>query len=968
MRPLILQRASAGSGKTFALTREFLKMLLSVSYQDGPRRLRTDAELEDALRHILAITFTNKATAEMKQRIVAALDALAYDPMNPDTPYIAEFAKEFHASPEKISAAARKALTILLNEYSDFQVSTIDSFFQTVLRTFAYESHLNDTYGLEIDADYINSMALDAVMEAIDNRMSSNETGDWIVELMNREKNSRKRNFFRPGGYSLREDVKQALGCLEKEDFKVWRDELDEYWSKGNVRKHFEAAEKYYSQKSQAMQQRVISLAAECLACLDPLSEFCNQTKLKGLRKFAEGIWPDKRPDTEAPLVKATARKAAANRPSVPQFDIIDMKYREVVQALSDMMSEPAFCLWPLYAELFPMLGMVQSTRDFIKAQLEESNLIQLSETNSLLSRIISDSDTPFVYEKLGTRLNHLLIDEFQDTSALQWKNLKPLVANSISEGHESLLIGDAKQSIYRFRNADPSIILDKIQADSDLAWQGIQLKGETAEENTNWRSDQNIVEFNNFIFSTVSGMVADKMKGDTPVAAPTMIERLYANPVQRVARENGLGYVCMRVTEKDRQEERPNDRPSYFRDLGLLVDSLRKRGYRQKDIAFLTIRNSTGIKVVESLIEFNNSLPPGALPIDFISDTSLRLSSSRAIRIIISCLENIASGAAISQEEAPDSGDKEPVDWYAVRADLHFFVATHPDMPPHIQIREFLKNGNAGNSLFNRIPKMESVALPALIEVIAATLVDDELRSSDAPFIAALQDAVLDFCASHPSDISSFMEWWEAKGKNISITSPEGSDAVQIMTIHKSKGLEFGCVIIPEAIWGLSPAPTQREWKWVEPVMEPHPDFKLPPVLPIILSQKNLDNTPHKADYKEYIEKFVMDNLNSAYVALTRAVHELYIYPVESKQASIQNMMIKACREWGMMKEEDEGKVLTFGQPLSREQIQKIITKEEENKRKKEGDLRTSLSIHGYNVNPEPDFLEYEEDREAEE
>ncbi len=228
---LELHRASAGSGKTYTLARKFLWYFLTIREEDKPRRLRTPAEIADSLSHILAVTFTNKATNEMQQRIVEKLDALASPPPGKSPDYMDDFCRELNVTPAKLSALCRRALARLLENYSEFQVSTIDSFFQLVLRTFAYETDLNDSYTIELDSEYISKMGIDSVLEDIEEGKASEEVKFWIDLLMERVRESGgKWNIFQKrGGGSPYSGLASAIGKLENEDFKQIRDDLEEY-------------------------------------------------------------------------------------------------------------------------------------------------------------------------------------------------------------------------------------------------------------------------------------------------------------------------------------------------------------------------------------------------------------------------------------------------------------------------------------------------------------------------------------------------------------------------------------------------------------------------------------------------------------------------------------------------------------------------------------------------------------------
>lgn len=990
---LTLHRASAGSGKTYALTKMFLKLYLSVKREEAPRRLRYERELNDSLSHILAITFTNKATAEMKQRIISALSALARfkpedaidkDIKEPD--YYSDFLEEFHTTPEKLRNAARNGLEILLNNYSDFKVSTIDSFFQTVLRTFAYETNLQDNYGVEIDTEFINDLAIEGMMEAMDNREESDDIRYWFDLLMRESREKGKRwNAFQKTDTSFYADIKRALAKFDSEDYKDIREYLDRIDSR-LIREAFLKTDEFYAARKEKLAAEIKGAAERVVAAVTALGFTADDlgTYLKtGCSKILAGEIPSLAGERYRStfLSSALTKKAPIKKLSTAH-SYLSLDFWNAVRAYHEEGG-----LWAIYRSLYPYMALMQLARSFVSDFLNDNNSIALAETNSLLRRVISDDDTPFIYERLGGRLNHLLIDEFQDTSRLQWENIRPLLSEPLGRGEESLLIGDAKQSIYRFRNADPSIIMQSVPT----AFPDSEVKGDTVKENTNYRSDEHIVQFNNYIFSTL------------PKKLERGLDILYTNAIQATKRGKGRGYVRMEMLPDPTKNNNPEDADAnsgeepYVR-LGEMVCKLMTRGYRQRDIAFLVRTRSQGQAVIRALMQYNETRGEGMQRIDFISEDSLTISSSRAVSTVVSCLKNITSAASLRNDEAEeekDEGQKSSrVDWHKIRSELSFFVASHPEMEPDRQVEAFFAQSEHTDVLGDTVKKMQSTALPALVESLTATFVPPAMRKSDAPFLAAFQDSVLEYCNSHASDISSFLGWWDMKGCHRSINSPAETDAVQIMTVHKSKGIEFGVVIIPECDWDTFPNTGEGpkvEWKWVKPDIELPEGVSLPDYIPVKLTEALLD-TPHANDFDSYLTLGMMDALNALYVAFTRAVNELYIFIPNQPETKTKTQ--KAYNPNGLPKKmgwilpdmffgsdgkmtyngdsasgtlpmaadlhrTEEG-VIELGHPLSEQEIAEVY--KEKDKKKKEEQDREVKAATGYYVNPNIDFLKYTE------
>lgn len=533
---------------------------------------------------------------------------------------------------------------------------------------------------------------------------------------------------------------------------------------------------------------------------------------------------------------------------------------------------------WNVYAPLMPYLGILGECRRMIARYLEQNNLIQLAETNSMLQRIIGDDDAPFIYERLGTRLNHYLIDEFQDTSKMQWRNLRPLIAESESRDQSNLIIGDAKQSIYRFRNADPSIITSVVPRE----FPAHSASGLTREENTNWRSDRIIVEFNNMFFHALVKKIAALSSGAIDFAD------LFSNVIQHPSHRTHEGYVEIRFAEGESSEAGDDScsEPNAGQEVVELIGSLLKRGYRCRDIAVLVEKNDEGRALIDDIVGYNGMLAAGERKIDFISEESLLVSSAEAVKIIISVLRKMTEGSVMTgtkedEGTAREEKGKETVEkiynWNQLKCNFSFFAINHPGLPVEQQIDLFLNDAKPEEAVNIMLSKMQTVALPALVEAITESFVPADLRKSQAVFIAGLQDLVLEYCESHNADVASFLSWWEAKGMQRSISSPEGTDAVQIMTIHKSKGLEFKCVIMPNLTHAMEPTGKKAEWKWVRPAAALR-KFHLPPFIPVETTTALLD-TEHASVYHQYHDLYMMDKLNACYVAFTRAVSELYIF-----------------------------------------------------------------------------------------
>lgn len=898
---LTLQRASAGSGKTYTLARSFIRMLISVKDEDGTTRLRRKSEIEDAAAHILAITFTNKATAEMKSRIIEKLADLAGRQATPD--YLDDFMKEFGASEAQIRSLCALSLNALLNNYSDFQVSTIDSFFQTVLRTFAYEADLNDSYQVELDNAFLIDSGIDLTVRSLNEGTADKETRHWIERLMRdaADAGSHWNMFAAASGSragSLRKRLKEVVAEMEKEDFKRMSREFDAYFDETP---DYSAVVDAYSERIGEPLRKACSDAVEAAkATKNAFIVHGLDMKADGAANLASHVAktaaaadifapPDFRYEAlqakigaaDSAVLSAKAKKAGTNPEAVAAVAEAARRMYAAVDRWKEAAASDEALVWRLYTPTLPFPALMHRIRANVKEFLRDNNLVELSDTNTMLAKVIGDDDAPFIYERIGSYLEHYLIDEFQDTSALQWENIRPLLRESVSRSLDNLIIGDAKQSIYRFRNADPSLITAKVPA--EFRAMPFTTAGASKEENTNHRSSRRIVEFNNTLFSLAAAHLdaADEALGmsgqDRSLAA------LYANVVQypRRGEERDSGYVEITFMEPQADD---GDDTGRFAHVGPLIDSLLDRGYRMAEIAVLVERNTDGAAVIDHLISYN-ARPEATRSIGFISDESLKIGMSRAVRIIVAALETVAAGA-VTADDVPS-----PAKMHKSGAGALFalFIATHQDLATDEQIERFFNDPECRGRFASILSGMPAVTLPALVEAVAGELVSPALKRTDAAFIAAFQDCVIDYCRSYPADAASFVEWWKTKGSRLSINSPEGADAVRVMTIHKSKGLEFRCVILPSfsPSFGKTsqPGSAHDTFLWLPPVLDIPGMPPLPPLLPVKVDYRLMPASPLRDAFLGNLYGETMDSLNTAYVACTRAVDELYVFTRRPKE-----------------------------------------------------------------------------------
>ncbi|MDE6010353.1 MAG: UvrD-helicase domain-containing protein [Muribaculaceae bacterium] len=1052
---LTLQRASAGSGKTYTLTKTYISLLISIiDDATGRRRLRTFAELGDAVSHILAVTFTNKATNEMKERIVSRLYDLAYPKIDPAHPgrrpdYMADFVREFdfdrhlltdageweklsrderetpYTDEEKealVSRAAREALRQLLYEYSDFNISTIDAFFQNILRTFAYESDLPDAYQVVIDESYIVRLAANALIDDIESGEADKDERHWVNLLVERSRQAGQKSWNiyqrqeggRFSGGPFRSLIRMAES-LDKVEYAGVRDALDDFSASGQTLRH--SAGKINTM----LLDRATDLFAPLVAAARRVKEeysaigawdYLPQTK-NNQKNIDRLLDPEADPLGEHKVQNARNNYSAkAPKALLPQLKALAPLWQELTERFEAWRAyvndDDDLRYWRVLEKGLPDVALTAALRRRMNDYLTDIDAMKLADTNNMIRRIIADDDVPFIYERLGTTLSHFLIDEFQDTSILQWENFRPLLTESLSHDNANLIIGDAKQSIYRFRNAEPKLITDLVP--SQFPDDRIEIRGFSEAENANWRSRPNVVRFNNFFFS----MLAAHIDGaDLPEVESGRMGKLFANTVQKPNknityedpagenRTDAEGYVEINYylppDKSDTPAETDGDSDDYEKvppevvtRIGRLISSLLERGYRQKEIAVLVNSRAAGREVIGGLMAYNMTEHQEP-PFQFVSEDSLTLESSSAVTTLIECFrliqENIEKGLNIrpsgkdtdvstSEEETPGFGSigERRINWVDVQNQFRIFSADHPGMDLQMRLSEFFSGKTGGEKLVRTIADMQAVTLPSLVEELTKAFVMAPTRRREAPFLAAFQDAVLDYCEVHPTDIGSMLRWWDSTGRNISISSPEDTDAINVMTIHKSKGLEFECVILPDINLKFG---VDKVSLWAEvPAGKVSYASLLPRMMPVTLTAKNVADTVWQPLLDE--ERFLvqMDNINKIYVAMTRAVSELYLFlptPLDKEgrvntreENRLSGESLRICGEEEAPDapeirriEVDDSQTagFTYGEPVA--DVARALAKDRRSHDRRE----KPVILDDYFVNPERDILRYHPD-----
>lgn len=861
-----IYKASAGSGKTFTLAREFIKYMLGHKIE-GTDRYELNRNASVAHRKVMAMTFTNKATEEMKSRIIHELAVLAHREKGwtQKSLYEEDLCKSFGCTPEALSEAADEALSDLLYDFGRFNISTIDSFFQTVLRAFAHEAEVSSNYALELDDKEVIRRSVDRLLQSLNRADGGGENGSkleaWLVGYMKSlvESGSQFALFNRDG--RLHGNLIKFINNIYNDTFKENEELIMDYLTRPGLFDKF-CLEIFETQKNNFGLDHLLSHADALLNAIDTFPpktvyhHFVNLIKrfvslgkdifIKGLGDTAKAIRenPDK-------VWTATARKAGI---SDPVFEASATDFcKGLIQANSDITTIKVI------KDNIYQLGLLSAIMQQIERFRIENSTLLLSDTNSLLANVIGGEDSPFLYERLGNRFNHYLIDEFQDTSLSQWNNIRGLLKESLAYGHDSLVIGDEKQCIYRFRDSDPTL-LQNLHNEPWIAGDYV-VHGNNVKENTNWRSSIEVINFNNSLFTSIASIYG--------------LTNVYSNVIQAIPdKSNRHGYVSVKFMKETRGEDNVSE--PLQRMASEIRRQLEEGHYRPNEIAIL-VRDSNYGKTVFNFIEQIKQQDSTYPRIDVISDSSLLISRSNAVASIISRLRLLSTlelprkfrrRSAREIALVLDEYDRRHALGASPEEAIEAAIAQVPDRSDESSDQEHQPLMSPANTI-------HSVDLMSLIEHIIDTSIDPSLKERDNIFITAFVDNVATYLSQGNGDVMSFLEWWDDCGDKQSIPGGDNSNAITILTMHKSKGLEFPCVHVPFAGFGEN---NRGDISWFKcPEISGFDSKVLPPMLPLTVS-KTLLETPFASEYSKLMAEKVIDITNLLYVTFTRAIDELII------------------------------------------------------------------------------------------
>ena len=858
---LTVYRASAGSGKTFTLAVEYISLLVK------------DPE---NYQHILAVTFTNKATQEMKMRILSQLYGIA-NSLQSSQQYFNKVKEKTNMPDAVIRNNARAALTLLIHRYNNFRILTIDAFFQQVLRNLAHE--LGQTANLRVDLnnEEITEKAVDQMIESLEkgqpvlqwistyiNNSIEDDNGWNIIGKIKAFGTNIFKDFYKAHEANLKEQLSNA------DDFKVYETTL---------RKRRNDIRKTFNSKARSILNEIKN------ANLDIPSNYRS-----GLYKYLtdSAIAPLTNKPLKAGVLKAnespqnwtSSKCAKADKQQIQTLaaEVLSAQLSELIAYNNDNWNE--FQSIQLTLSHLSELRLLHAIADAVDNLTKDTNRFMLSNTQALLKELIADSDTPFIFECIGARLKHVMIDEFQDTSTIQWQNFQVLLANCMAqELSQNLIVGDIKQSVYRWRQGDWGI-LNNIE--KSFAHQKIRL--ETLDYN--YRSEKRIIDFNNAFWEQCVANTAKEVAQDDAEKAE-IVQKAYEDVAQKTHKTTENGFVKISLYPSKSMKE------AVLEELIETIKELFNNGYggkNQSKIAILVRSKSNIQDIVNALLQsFGNE-------INIVSDEAFRLDASLSVNIIVSAMHLLTHpDDVLTRGKLVKLYNQEVLKKPLTDTDLLVSI----NGSNNIDTKNIDKKERRKLATEQQMAKLNSQLPPEyvanrelLLGLPIVDLVDklfmlfglDQLEGQSS-YICTLYDTLNDFLKDHTADIDDFINEWENSLSSKTIQSDE-IEGIRIMTIHKSKGLEFDNVIIPFCNWEME----KKGTLWCETKNKPAPYNKLP-LLPIDFSRDKLIGTVFEDDYKEEHFQNIVDNLNLLYVAFTRASKNLFVFGLRQGKTTLDNI-----------------------------------------------------------------------------
>ncbi len=772
---------------------------------------------------------------------------------------------------KKLQINAEKVLRNILHDYSAFSVSTIDSFFQRILRALSREIHLPLNPEVQVEID-------DAIMDATENLLREIGTDpdltQWLTQLALQKMEDEK-------GWNLEYDIITVAKELFKENrqdtLTLTREQIHTHYNK------LQAFKKSFERKISELGEKGVKIIRKNNLAIDDF--FYGKT---GVAAYFSKIIAFT--DYETLKIKGRTAEALSSgekwvkKTSPLRDEIITLAEKELIpllRSISDYLEEN-LRQYATASEILKKLylfGIVNDLKRKLSEYRTENNVILLADTTRLLSDVIHDNDAPFIYEKTGNRYKHLLIDEFQDTSKLQWKNILPLIINSLGSGHTTMLVGDAKQSIYRWRGGNMNLLLKDLYSDLGSF---MELKMEEI-LSMNFRSKKEIIDFNNAFFSSASTLAEEQLE----MNEFKLLKLAYNKEIkQEIAEKNTTGgYVSIKFLNNNKSEtDSAGWKAEAMERTFDSISELLQKKYSYRDICVLVRNNDEGNDLANFL--FTKGIK------NFISPDSLLIEASPKIQFILNIfrflsdnLNTIARSEIIYYYKRYLS-ESTAEEWHEVFSD-HKFAKTKRKPEPNALfegLEENLFNKILPEKFTRELSRLSRLPVFELSEQIVAIF---GLNKKPDAYIQRFQDLIIEFAVRTGSSLESFLHWWENSNavKKASVIIPESTDAIRIMTIHKAKGLQFPVVIMPFAEWQLTPK--ANEIIWMDATNSPYHELGTVAVT----SSSKLKETFFSEEYLEEIHHTFIDNLNLLYVAFTRAEEKLFVFTKQDNETDLNSV-----------------------------------------------------------------------------
>ena len=830
-KPFIIYKSSAGSGKTYTLSKNYIRLAL---------------KSKNHFKKILAVTFTNKAAGEMKSRILEMIHRMAN---GEEKDLIIEFSKFYNVSPEDIISRCNNLKSKILHNYSYFSITTIDTFFYSIIQSFTRDLKFRGKFNIDMDLEFV---ANEVVNNFLRNIKKNSYTTKWLTEfsknkiingkdfLINNELIKMVKNLFSEEFKSLsnqfpREDVSSKINELKKEIYfikknfeskiiKQSKTLLKSIHNNGYDFDDFKYKEKgVYGYINNLSAGSIKSPGKRVLSCLEDNNNWINKSyhKKEEMLSFIDN-------DFNSQLNKI-----------IQVFDDEFLKYNTALELRSN-----------IYA--FGITGILQNqVRDY----RDENEVILISDISELLYEVIKDEKIPFIFEKVGNTFKNFLIDEFQDTSHFQWKNFKSLIEESLASGDENIIVGDIKQSIYRWRGSDSDIMENVVLSDIDSSLHQI------THLSTNWRSGEKIISFNNKIFSSLNKHISQKVISDH-------IGKVYNNSLIQNTSDMMFNTGYVEIVFEDDQEDKIETAKKYT------IESIKKiqdNGYSAGDIGIIVRDNKNAKIIAEALIEESANISD--YNFNHVSADALEIKSSPVVGFLISVFNYFSNFR----------------DRLALSEILHFYYIKilNSDNYDHYSLSNEGKLNLLPSQFKNNLFSISRLPIYEMVEELIRIFELKKIKSQ-IPFLQAFMDLILEFKQSKGREITSFLDWWE-KNSNKKLNLSSQKNAIQLITIHKSKGLEFNFVIMPFLNWPLDNDSRGGKEKliWVDlKNFDERFDFPYP--------LKYKSSHPKSLFEEFYINERIKayeDNINLMYVSFTRPRLGLFVNANKMSSNDVKNV-----------------------------------------------------------------------------